>query len=206
MKALLLSAYFVCLGLLAASPARAADIVAHDLPAVSGQVVKVVRYVDTTGDNLILLTVTEQNVKPGREHPLAGQDQELFAHRLLLKKDGSTEQVWRVTDYIYDCDLGGLDVAFNLAAFRLTDLNNNGVAEIWLTYVLGCRSEPGALTMKIIMYEGGQKYAVRGETRSHVTQTQLAGGSYKLDEAFAAGPAEFTAFAKQLWEKYKNKY
>ena len=207
MKLFLSTMLFTCLCQFAAFvfPAYAADIVAHDLPKVSGNVVKAVRYTDATGDNLLLLTETDKFVKPDRKHPREGKDKELFAHRFLLKNDGSVQQVWQMMDYVYDCELDGMDAAFDLDAFRLTDLDNNGVAEIWMTYALGCRGDPSPLTMKIIMYEGGKKYAVRGETRSRVTATEYAGGSYTLDAAFASGPAEFAAFARQLWEQYNNK-
>ncbi|MCL1985546.1 MAG: hypothetical protein FWG59_03780 [Betaproteobacteria bacterium] len=31
------------------------------------------------------------------------------------------------------------------------------------------------------------------------------GGGYKLDAAFASGPDAFAAFARRLWEQYKNR-
>ena len=204
-KSVFLTALFFCLCVFAASSARAAQIVAHDVPKVSGNVVKAVRYADATGDNLVLLTETEKYVKPDRKHPREGKDKELFAYRFLLHNNGSVEQVWQVADYVYDCELDGMNADFDRDAFRITDLDKNGVAEIWMTYALGCRGDPGPMTMKIVMYEGGKKYAVRGETRSRVTETEYAGGGYTPDAAFASGPAEFAAFAKQLWEHYKNK-
>jgi hypothetical protein len=132
------------------------------------------------------------------------RSKELFAYRYLLKKGGAPKQVWRVTDFVRDCELDGMTVSFIADAFCVTDLNKNGEAEIWMAYILNCAGDPGPMTMKIIMYEGGKKYAVRGNTRSLVTENEYAGGEYTLDAAFASGPAVFSAFAKELWEKYKN--
>ena len=196
-----------------ASPAAAAaaetSIAAHDLPKdlpkVSGNIVKAVRYADSTGDNLVLLTETDVAVRLDPEYDMELRTKELFAYRFLLEQDGSEEQIWRTTDYVRDCELDGMTAAFDPNAFRLTDLDNNGVTEIWLTYYLNCAGDPGPSTMKIIMYEGGKKYAVRGTTRSRVNADEFAGGEYALGEEFASGPAEFTPFAEELWAEYRNK-
>lgn len=183
--------------------AKRQHIITHDFPKITGSIVKAVRYTDATGDNLILFTETDVFTKPGNTPYQDTRTEELFAYRYLLEKDGTVRQVWRVTDYVRDCDLE-LAAFFIKDAFRITDLNKNGEAEIWMGYVLSCAGDPGPMTMKIIMYEGGQKYAVRGETRSRVSANKYAGGKYRLDAAFASGPPEFSAFAKRLWEEHKN--
>ena len=176
----------------------------HDFTEIKGQLVKAVRYADVTGDNLLLLTETDIVVKAETKDGDETRSKDLFARRFLLKNGGAVEQVWRVTDYMRDCDLDGFDARFITDAFRITDLDNNGLAEIWVPYILQCAGDPGPMTMKIIMYEGDKKYAVRGETRSSVGDNTYAGGEYTLDPAFTGSPAEFRHFATQLWEKYKN--
>jgi hypothetical protein len=202
------SPLLLCLCLLCASPAHAEEkaqgIIAHDFPMVTGNIVKAVRYTDATGDNLVLLTETDIVINPESDPYQEKRSKELFAYRHLLEKDGSVKQVWRVTDHVRDCDLDALTVSFIRDAFRITDLNNNGEAEIWMSYVLGCAGDPGPMTMKIIMYEGGKKYAVRGKTRSRVSGTEYAGGEYTLDAAFVSGPTEFAPFARKLWTEHKK--
>ena len=214
----LLTLSFVCLCLIFIFPVHAAisekpiDIAAKDFPKVKGNIVKSVRYADATGENLILLTETDVVSKPDTgDYPnYPPRSKELFAYRFLIKKGGKFEQVWQMTDSVRDCDLDGMTVSFIPEAFRLTDLNNNNKAEIWMTYVLQCAGDPSPITMKIIMYEDGKKYAVQGETRALVAHFEngekiYAGGEYVLDKAFNSGPKEFAAFAKELWEKYKNR-
>lgn len=63
-----------------------------------------------------------------------------------------------------------------------------------------------AVDLKIIMYEGTQKFAMRGKTRVFAgidkkDVKHYLGGEYKYDGAFANGPKEFLAFAKKLWDK-----
>ena len=55
------------------------------------------------------------------------------------------------------------------------------------------------------MYEGQQKFAMRGESRvmygiDDNGQRMYEGGEYKIDNAFAKGPAVFLEYAKKLWE------
>ena len=57
--------------------------------------------------------------------------------------------------------------------------------------------------MKILMYENGKKYAMRGETFVHADGMDL-GGRYKADEAFASSAPVFRQYADQLWQKWKN--
>ena len=59
--------------------------------------------------------------------------------------------------------------------------------------------------LKIIMYEGTQKYAMRGETKQYNGKSDNGvqlyyGGEYKQDKAFSEGPKDFLKFAKKLWE------
>ncbi len=109
-----------------------------------------------------------------------------------------------MTDFVRSCYLDGLTASFIEDAFRVTDLDKNGLAEVWVAYVLDCAGAPGPMTMKIIMYEQGRKYAMRGQSRSLVNENDYRGGKYQFDEAFVSGPPQFRAFAEELWAEYKT--
>lgn len=70
-------------------------------------------------------------------------------------------------------------------------------------YKVSCQSDVSPVPMKIIMYEGNQKYAVRGATRVKVSEKEYMGGDYSFDQAFTNGPAAFRRYADQLWNKFK---
>ena len=55
--------------------------------------------------------------------------------------------------------------------------------------------------MKIIMYHGQQKYAIRGQNKVQISENEFYGGDYQFDKGFANGPKEFLEFAKKLWDK-----
>ena len=183
-----------------------------DVEDIKGNIVKVCRYEDRTGRNLVVLTETDVVSRPDpADNEYTLRSKELFARRYVCQANEETvKSVWQVTDFVRDCSLEDMSVSFKEDAFRVTDLNGDGLSEVWMTYTLTCRSDPSPKTMKIIMYEGDRKYAVRGETRSLVAffdddaKNEYAGGDYVMDAAFANAPPAFTSFAKELWEQYKN--
>jgi len=183
-----------------------------DAEDIKDNVVKISRYEDRTGRNLIVLTETDVISRPDpADNEYTLRSKELFARRYVCQANEETvKSIWQVTDFVRDCPLEDMSVSFKEDAFRVTDLNSDGLSEVWMTYTLTCRSDPMPKTMKIIMYEGGRKYAVRGETRSLVAffgddaKNEYAGGDYVMDAAFENAPPPFTSFAKELWEQYKN--
>jgi len=166
-----------------------------DFPKVEGNIVKAVRYRDITGENLILLTETDVVYKQDEQGNYSAS-KELFAYRFFLKDHD--KQVWQVRDFVRDCEVD-ITVSFVLDAFRITDLNGDGNAEIWMIYMLNCAGDITPHTLKIIMFEGEKKYAMRGKA-----QNDFMGGEHTMDAAFASGPSEFSDFAKEMWEKYKK--
>ena len=95
----------------------------------------------------------------------------------------------------------------------ITDLDKDGISEIWIPYATVCTSEAVPLPMKIIMYEGNQKYAMRGlshyldptvkESNMHPDLKRRIGG--KMDEALLSAPQSFRNYAQQLWNKMDGK-
>ncbi len=195
--ALMINAVCLTVALAAEKPKT---FIAHELPKISGSIVKVAPYADATGNNLVLLAETDI-IETGE----GKRSKELSAYRYRLDKDGTIKEVWRVRDYVRDCDLDAMTASFITDAFHITDLDNSGTVEVWMPYVLQCAGDPGPMTMKIIMYQGTLKHAVRGETRSRVEANEFAGGDYTLDEEFAVRPAQFVDFARELWAKHRDR-
>jgi len=169
-----------------------------------GKIKNAVRWKDNSGDNIVITSETGNYLNKKVVHENEGVDAELFAYHFLFIND-SAVQTWKVRDYIFDCPVD-ITAKFVKNAFQVTDLNNDGVAEIWLMYKTVCHGDVSPFNMKIIMYQGQQKYAMRGQNKvSEGTDEKgfehFLGGEYTYDPAFANGPKEFLAFAKKLWEK-----
>lgn len=108
---------------------------------------------------------------------------------------------WKIQDNIQNCEFD-LGMDFVKKAVTATDLDKNGLAEIWNMYHMTCTSDVSPDFLKIIMYEGQKKYALRGdEFVEYPTDngTVTEGGTYKMDEAFLKSPKVFQDFAQELW-------
>ncbi len=168
-----------------------------------GFVKNAVRWKDKLGDNIVITTETGYHINKKFDHESNGSDAELFAYHFIVSGN-EVKQTWRVYDFISDCPVD-IVASFVKNTFQITDLNNNGIAETWVMYKTTCHGDVSPCDMKIIMYEGNQKYAMRGESRVQVGlldngEKQFIGGEYKLDEKFKKGPKVFKEFAQKLWK------
>jgi hypothetical protein len=170
-----------------------------------GFVKNAVRWKDKLGDNIVITTETGifRSEKFQHEFEESG-DAKLFGYHFLVKKE-QIIQTWKVYDYIDDCPVD-IVASFVKNTFKVTDLDDNGIAEIWLMYKTVCHGDISPSEMKIIMYQGKQKFAVRGENKVQIGIDDSGkkiydGGKYKFDEAFQNGPKVFKDFALNLWNK-----
>lgn len=129
---------------------------------------------------------------------------ELFSYCYDLNSN-TTKLNWKVYDFIKDCPVD-IITKFTDNTFTITDLNNNGIAEVWLMYEIACKGDVSPNNMKIIMYEGKQKFAMRGENKIQIGIDEndnpiILGGEYKFDKAFSKGPEVFKNYAEKLWSK-----
>lgn len=167
-----------------------------------GKIVNAIKWRDKLGENVVITTETGIYESKKFNHDNNGSDAEIFAYHYAVENN-NFKQTWRVYDYISDCPV---DIAAEFIdnTFQITDLDNNGIAEIWLMYIIVCHGDVSPSDMKIIMYEGSKKFAIRGENKvMHGIDSDgnkmYIGGEYKIDKAFSEGPKVFLDFAKKLW-------
>ncbi len=164
-----------------------------------GKIKNAVKWKDNLGDNIVITSETGKYPSKGNESEDDFLDAELFAFHFLILKNNS-KQTWKVHDFIKDCPVD-IEASFIKNTFQITDLNKDGIAEIWLMYKTACHGDVSPCDMKIIMYQGNQKYAMRGQNKVKVSEKEFDGGNYKFDQAFTNGPTEFLDFAKKMWNK-----
>lgn len=170
-----------------------------------GNIKTAVRWTDKAGVNVVITTETGIHESKKFKHENNGSDAELFAYHFLIK-DNSAVRSWRVYDFIHDCPVD-IEASFIENTFQVTDLNKDGVGEVWLMYKKVCHGDVSPSELKIIMYQGTQKFAIRGESKvldgiDDKGNKHYSGGNYKFDQAFANGPAAFLTFAKKLWHQH----
>lgn len=149
----------------------------------TGKVVVVATFDDKNGSHTVY--VEQGNSKKG--------DLELHAYDYA----GATK-LWQANDFVRECELDQM-LAYRAKSLAVTDLDNDGEAEVSFAYELTCAGDAGPRTLKLLMYEGSTKYALRGETVADVGGGQKAGGTYELDPALKDAPAAFITHLKARW-------
>lgn len=170
---------------------------------VKGEITNSSGWKDQHGEHLVFTSETgifTPDRSKDKEDMTDLRSAEVFVYHYIKKENADNYVLsWRVHDHIVDCPVD-LDATFVKNTFQVTDLDKDGEQEVWLMYKTVCHGDVSPYEMKIILYEGNDKYAVRGENKV-VLEGQSYGGKYKFDKKFKEGPQEFRDFAKKLWEK-----
>jgi hypothetical protein len=164
----------------------------------AGKLKNAIRWTDKSGDNILVTAETGAYRDTKVKHENDGSDAALYAGHYIV--GDSLHLTWKVYDFINDCNVD-FTAAFMKNTLQVTDLNNDGIGEVWIMYKTACQGDVSPLSMKIIMYEGTQKFAMRGHNKVRVAEKEYIGGDYKFDDAFNAGPKAFRDFALKLWDK-----
>jgi hypothetical protein len=169
----------------------------------TGRLINAVSYADKEGSHLVLTTETGERQVGGVDDG-SYREADLYAYQYNLTGT-KYELKWKVHDFIKECPV---DITANYVpgTFAVTDLNKDGKAEVWLMYRTVCKGDVSPSDMKIIMYEGVKKYAVRGVTKIKVSNTAYTGGTYAFDTAFKGAAKVYRDYATNLWKKnvYEN--
>ncbi len=196
-KILILSA--LLLGVSAAGAREPSPPVPSGFPGIQGKVVRTASYADRSGRHTVVLTHSGyRQARPDPRDPgTVAVSADLRAYDF-TRRGG--ELVWRMHDYVHGC-VTSATAEFSADSPVITDLDRDGITEVWLIYYTGCHGDVSPDTMKILMYEGGRKHAMRGKTFVHVDGMDM-GGRYVEDAAFAGAPAPIRRFARSLWKRH----
>lgn len=174
-----------------------------------GILVEALRWSDKLGDNILIQSIS--GLFPWKYYDgidstsYTMEDKwEIYAYLFQRKKRETIyKRVWKIYDY-NECF--GVDwyAGFIPKGTTITDIDNNSITEITIPYVLICRGglDPGS--MKIIMYEGNTKYAIRGKTTLKFND-ESDGGEYRLSDNLNS-KIDFKEFLIKRWNahKYEN--
>lgn len=166
------------------------------LPAPNAyQLKRAKKWHDASGENWLVLYETGSYIEKGNTASSARLSAILYQ-----KTDSGFVQQWKMNDFITDC---GLDITCSFYDDQLsfTDLDSNGYAEVTMVYELSCKGDVSPDSKKLIMYEKGKKFAIRGEELM-VLQKDTIGGTMTVDASFNDAPPAFLSFAKDYWKKF----
>lgn len=176
-----------------------------ELPAdirYTGNVFAGKRWNDRNGENILILTKTGIKKKKAKHPDFEEyiQEAELFGYHY-VSTGGSYSLLWKINDFVNDCPLD-LTLDFIPGSLSITDLNDDGVAESTFLYKLACRGDVSPSTLKLIMHENDNKYALRGDMLVRINGFN-EGGNYKVDKSFDSAPEGFLDFAKSQWMEFR---
>ncbi|GAA4469917.1 hypothetical protein GCM10023093_30180 [Nemorincola caseinilytica] len=158
--------------------------------------VRAVKWKDNSGDNVVVFTRTKRSKSASR--PEEGYYEQQLEVRYFLNDGKHWRQKWNVHDQVMECD-HEMVANYVKKTFAVTDLDEDGTAEVWLVYRTGCGVDEHPANMKVVMYEGQTRYSMRGRVRMKINENKYDGGEYDLDPGFAKVPA-FKQYAVDLWE------
>lgn len=163
-----------------------------------GNIVKAFLWNENLSENYILYCETDP-YNSGSDIP-EGKNKEFYIYYYIVQ-NGETSLIWKINDFVKDCEFD-LETHFINEALTVTDLDEDGVNEIWTMYRFGCKSDVSPWPLKLIMYEGNEKYAIRGETRDYAKSYKKEEDSpKKIDKKFKTADTRILDFGIILWKR-----
>ncbi|MFZ1320692.1 MAG: hypothetical protein WAT71_03975 [Ignavibacteria bacterium] len=161
------------------------------------KIIEAVSWNDKLGENLIVITLTDERTIVGDE-----RIKEFFVYHYIIK-DTSAEVLWKSYDFIKDCPFD-ITLEFIDSSLTVTDLDGDDIAETSFMYKLSCRSDVSYDDLKLIMHEGHDKYAIRGEMILKINDEDPSPGSMNIDDSFNKTKIIFKDFAIGQWNKFNK--
>jgi hypothetical protein len=169
--------------------------------AVSGQLVAAMHVQDTVGVHILVLSSVSG---PSHQRASSGRIERIDLRASYYRRAGGawTEE-WNIKDGV-DCPGLDSEAAFFAKHVTITDLNKDGIAEVTVPYKMFCGGGVDSDTIKLIMRQGKEKYALRGESLVRLPGQEDFGGTYKADAALAL--PRNAAYQKHLVAVWKQVY
>lgn len=148
--------------------------------------------------------ISEKTIEVQKENDETGPQvntYEIHGYHYTVNTD-KFKLVREVKDFQTKCGFA-LDCGIFNKSLNLTDIDNNNIGEITFVYFLQCASEYSPYTMKLLMLENGEKYAIRGSSYVLYPGEALYGGDTKIDQSFNSAPKSLKDFAVKEWKKFQ---
>jgi hypothetical protein len=161
-----------------------------------GDVVLAIQWKDNVGENIVVFTQTapaQNKDRPEKDLFEASVD----ARHYVLIEDHWRPR-WNVHDQVNECGLK-ISANYEIESIDVTDIDEDGIGEVWMLYKIGCHGPDRPAYMKVIMYESETRYSIKGLSDAKIGQHR---GDYTIDPSFTNGPADFRDYAIELWNIY----
>lgn len=162
--------------------------------SIKGNIVEGLAWRDAVSEHRVLFTSIP--VKLDKQGLQSGA---IYAY-CFVQSGGVWQKEWEVKDRIDNCEVDAT-CEFFPGSFTITDVDKNNFGEVTFLYKLSCKGDVSPDEKKLIMYEGSQKYAIRGSTILQYPESK-EGGEKKIDGSFNKGSKALLDFANSQWDKF----
>ncbi len=162
--------------------------------SIKGTVVEGLGWWDAESEHRVLFTTT-----PVKMNKKGLQSGAVYAY-CFIQSGGAWQKKWEVKDRIDDCAVDAT-CEFLPGSFTITDNDGNNMGEVCFLYKLSCKGDVSPDEKKLIMYEGMNKYAIRGSTILDFNGSK-EGGDKKIDASFTKAAKHLLDFANSQWDKF----
>jgi hypothetical protein len=154
-------------------------------------------WMDKRGENVVILTQTGiywSNVYD------ATRGAKIFAYHFIKTGEDSFKEIWKISEVVEECAFE-VKCDFFSNSLSITDLDNDGIAEVGFVLAKGCKAEAGPEEKKLVFYEGKELFTIKGTT-TVVNGTEKLGGEKVVEKRFEEAPEAFLEFANKQWSKF----
>jgi hypothetical protein len=185
--------------------------------SIKGNIISIQKWTDNLGVNYFILSGTDEfapqkAIDARNEYVIREgdtifsgakdyRDKEIYMTHFVTS-DIEAKTFWNDQDSVRDCAVD-LELSFLEEYPRITDLDKNGVSEIWTVYHKGCHGDVSPTEMKVSMIMLGHQFVLSGRRIANIGGGRKVGGEIYTN-MFAKTLTPFKTYADSLWIKYKN--
>lgn len=162
--------------------------------SIKGTIVEGLGWRDAVSEHRVLFTAI-----PVKLNKKGLQSGAIYAY-CFVQSGGAWQKEWEVKDRIDDCEVDAT-CEFLPGSFTVTDNDGNNIGEVCFLYKLSCKGDVSPDEKKLIMYEGANKYAIRGSTIIEYNGSK-EGGDKKIDASFTKAAKPLLDFANNQWDRF----
>ena len=168
---------------------------------IEGEIVVGRVWTDANGENVLVLSQIKE------EH-FSDDDGPSSDTRLMVKhfvnEEGNYRLLSEIDERESDCGFENR-AAFSVSLLNISDLDKNGVAEIYIVYRMGCTSELSPDQLRLVMFENAKKYSITGTTIADYGDRKEGGKTF-VDPSFEKLTEAQRNEAMRIWEKAQVSY